>query len=331
MNNNHPDIKIFVSMRIDLNSETIDCPLYYPVRCGAVLDNRENITMLGDDTGDNISEKRMSFCELTVQYWAWKNVRADYYGLCHYRRYFSFSDKWYEIDLYHLVHSPLIHQHSCKKFHLCDTERIQKLVSQYDAIVHEAGSVATRNFSDGKVKSVEDLWAHFDGTFFETKYRKLLLKLIDDMKPQYSQAAREYMNSNKDRGHNCYVMKKELFFRLCEFEFPILFEIEKQMDTTGYSETMKRSPAYFGEILYGIFFYHIMEIEKLNIKEMQLLYFESTKPNCSSFEYYSRLFISEIYQFLRVNIVDLLFPIESKRRIILKKVLGIGPKEKTSG
>ena len=86
------DIKIFVSHRIDLDSETIDNPLFVPVRCGAVFDKRENVTMLGDNTGDNISEKRMSFCELTVQYWAWKNVEADYYGLCHYRRYFSFSD-----------------------------------------------------------------------------------------------------------------------------------------------------------------------------------------------------------------------------------------------
>ena len=87
-----PDIKIFVSHRIDLDSETIDNPLYVNVRCGAVFDKRENVDMLGDDTGDNISEKRDSFCELTVMYWAWKNVKADYYGLCHYRRYLSFAE-----------------------------------------------------------------------------------------------------------------------------------------------------------------------------------------------------------------------------------------------
>ena len=38
-----PDIKIFVSHRIDLDSETIDNPLYIPVRCGAVYDERENV------------------------------------------------------------------------------------------------------------------------------------------------------------------------------------------------------------------------------------------------------------------------------------------------
>ena len=95
-----PDIKIFVSHRIDLDSETIDNPLYIPVRCGAVYDEREGVTMLGDNTGENISEKRMKFCEYTVMYWAWKNIKADYYGLCHYRRYLSFTgqelEEWNE-------------------------------------------------------------------------------------------------------------------------------------------------------------------------------------------------------------------------------------------
>ena len=89
------NIRIFVSHRIDIDSETVDTPVYFPVRCGAVYDEEGNSEIQGDDTGDNISKLRMSFCEFTVQYWAWKNVDADYYGLCHYRRYLSFSDKRY--------------------------------------------------------------------------------------------------------------------------------------------------------------------------------------------------------------------------------------------
>ena len=36
----NPDIKIFVSNRIDLDSEQIDNSLFIPVRCGAVVDSR---------------------------------------------------------------------------------------------------------------------------------------------------------------------------------------------------------------------------------------------------------------------------------------------------
>lgn len=43
-----------------------------------------------DATGDNIAALNSSYCELTVQYWAWKNTQSDYVGLCHYRRLMNF-------------------------------------------------------------------------------------------------------------------------------------------------------------------------------------------------------------------------------------------------
>lgn len=47
---------------------------------------------IGDNTGDNISLRNPNYCELTGLYWAWKNLKCDYIGLCHYRRYFTNSN-----------------------------------------------------------------------------------------------------------------------------------------------------------------------------------------------------------------------------------------------
>ncbi len=71
---------------------------YLPLFMGAVLKEPlviDEITIAGDDEGDNISEKNPYYCELTGMYWAWKNLDAKYKGLVHYRRYFSNKSRRY--------------------------------------------------------------------------------------------------------------------------------------------------------------------------------------------------------------------------------------------
>ena len=87
-----PVIKLFVSSH-EKDVAFPDCPLIEPIQVGAALATEHFPGMIGDDTGDNISELNRSFCELTAQYWAWKNCDADYYGFMHYRRYFLFTDE----------------------------------------------------------------------------------------------------------------------------------------------------------------------------------------------------------------------------------------------
>ena len=79
------DIKLFVCCH--RQEEVPKYPLLYPIQVGAALSEVRFPKFLYDDTGENISEKNRSYCELTAQYWAWKNVQADYYGFFHYRRY----------------------------------------------------------------------------------------------------------------------------------------------------------------------------------------------------------------------------------------------------
>ena len=135
MNQKHlSDIKIFVSNRIDLESKAIPNDLYIPIRCGAVFDKRDNVTMLGDDTGDNISEKRVSFCELTVLYWFWKNVKADYVGLCHYRRFLSFSSKKLKEVGLKLGSLDDMSDANLAKIGLLDKDHIKETIEQYDFI-----------------------------------------------------------------------------------------------------------------------------------------------------------------------------------------------------
>ena len=61
--------------------------IYTPIHVGRK--GKQDIGYIGDDTADNISDRNDGYCELTGFYWIWKNVKADYLGLVHYRRYFT--------------------------------------------------------------------------------------------------------------------------------------------------------------------------------------------------------------------------------------------------
>ncbi len=314
------DIKIFVSHRIDINSELIDNPLYVPVRCGAVFDKENPMGIAGDDTGDNISEKRMSFCEFTVQYWAWKNVQADYYGLCHYRRYLSFAEKRFRTDEYTMIHNAVLTPGWKDRLGLTDPERVAELIGAYDVVTSEYAPVANIPTPTGKKETVRELWEAHDGIFFEKSSVALLFELIDELAPEYSASAREYFGGGLHRGFNCYVMKRELFDRLCRLQFSIMFEVERRLDTTDYTQTMLRTPAFLGEMLYGIFMYHISTRESWRIKEVQLAYFSDTEKIESRTKLFQMLLWNAIDKALR-TVFDPILPRGSRRREWIKKLV----------
>ncbi len=281
------DIKIFVSHRIDLDSETIDNPLFVPVRCGAVYDKRENITMLGDDTGDNISNKRNFLGEFTVQYWAWKNIDADYYGLCHYRRYLSFSDQIYEtkyaVDKFNgtVYHNEIIEEYldeeSVKKYNLLNAEHMREVIERYDVITSEWCDITKMYHAKGFCNSVKEYWLKTEGILLPHNTINILEKIIMEDYPEMSSILNEYFGGKRHLGYNCFLMKKAIFEEYNQFLFDILFKIEKEIkDIEYFDELMSRVCAYVGEILYGMYIY-FLEKKSLNIKHLQLVFFKDTK------------------------------------------------------
>lgn len=313
------EIKIFVSHRIDINSEQIENPLYIPVRCGAVFDRENPMNIAGDNTGDNISERRMSFCEFTVQYWAWKNAAAEYMGLCHYRRFLSFSSRRFKTDEFNMVYAPILTRGCKQKYGLLDAEAMEREIQGWDAIVSEYAPVERIPTPQGKQRTVRELWDAHVGVFFDQYAVNTMFELIDSMAPEYSHSARAYFAGTMHRGFNCYVLKKELFDRLCLFQYPIMFELERRLDTTGYTQTMLRTPAFIGEMLYGIFIYHITTCEGRRVKERQLVFFRDTERIRGPLDEAGRFLWSGADRALRA-VVDPVMPKGSRRREAVKKV-----------
>lgn len=314
MSTRKPEIRIFVSRRIDVDSVSVPNPLYVPVRCGAVFDHSAS-PIQGDDTGDNISQKRMTFCELTVQYWAWKNREADYYGLCHYRRYLAFSGKPYRLNEHGLVLWPELTERAMQRFGLLDAEKMRETISAYDLVIPQPAPVEKIPLPHGKARTVRTLWEAHDGIFFHKRIIGRMFELIAQLAPAYLQAAEEYFSGRWHCGYNCYVMNRELFGRLCELQFPILNALEKE----GYGEgEFSRSPAYVGEMLFGIFCYHAQVYEKKKVLKVPLVWFSETTPAKNRLERFQRAAAFWTDEAVR-KLAAPFFPLGSKRRETLKQ------------
>ena len=293
-----PDIKIFVSHRIDLDSETIDNPLYIPVRCGAVYDERENVTMLGDDTGDNISEKRMSFCEYTVMYWAWKNVKADYYGLCHYRRYLSFStspkEEWNEQRFYY---EGILNKATAKEHGLLNTENLISEFKKNDittSITYETTNVPIIP----KCTTVRELFCNHPELLTSNEALDATLDIVKKKFPQYFSSLQAELNSHLHRGFNCFVMKKDLFDQMCEYIFGILFELDRLQESGEIEQSNPREMGYIGEILYGSFIRWAYGKKENKIKEQHIVLFGDTTCTSTTATVWNCIY-TQIKKFLR--------------------------------
>ena len=213
--NNSKKIAIFVSHRIDLKSMVVDNPLYVPVRCGAALDeNDKGNAIRGDNTGDNISEKRISFCEYTVQYWAWKNYDADYYGLCHYRRYLLNEQEkiFTEAEYLELL----------KDYDLITTKRV----------------VLNNSYHYG----------------FATNHNIHALdmtgEVIKELYPEYYDTFVQLVNGTETYFGNMIVTSKKWFDTYCEWLFHIFFEVQKRICLeNGEDDYHKRVFGFISEFL----------------------------------------------------------------------------------
>lgn len=316
---NSPKIEIYVSHRIDLNSQLVNNPLYKNMRCGAVFDDKNPMNIAGDDTGDNISERRMSFCEFTVQYWAWKNSDADYIGLCHYRRYLSFAEKRYKLNEFGLIPIFLLTEKQMKKFGLLDSEKMAETIRQYDLLIPEPARMEYYPTPKGKVKNIRELWEANDNHLIKSEVLDKLLSLIDELSPEYSISAREYFAGDRHFGYNCYVMRRDLFCKLCEFQFPILFAVEEWVKTRSYAGDFPRIPGYAGEILYGIFVYHEEKNRDVRIKQLQLILVRDSDRIKSTANMIWRSVKGRLELIPRA-LINLFFPIGSTRREKLKNI-----------
>lgn len=185
---------------------------YTPIQVGASV-NQKNLGYLRDDSGENISEKNPLYCELTAQYWAWKNLDAEYIGLCHYRRYFS---------------------------HIFTPENI-------DAEMKDADMILARRTV--WPMSIMGNWCHCLVPEDAILFREYMHRRFPGEREMFEEF---FVRNNTFNPCNMFVMRRELFHRFAEWQFSILSDMERLLRPSGYARP-RRILGYLAEGLLPYF------------------------------------------------------------------------------
>lgn len=211
---------------------------YVPIHVGRAISKykEEMADMIGDDTGDNISEKNSSYSEMTAHYWIWKNVQdVEYVGLCHYRRLFG-------VDI--------------------TESNIDRIMGNNDVIMV---------FPAYQIDSVYSCFVKFLGG----ENMAITAQVVKKLCPEYYDTLIALGNDVMFHPFNMFICKKELHSRYAEWMFPILFECEKYIKPSPYSNA-NRVIGYIAEMITQLFFIH----NHLKIKSVPYIAIDENNQKC---------------------------------------------------
>lgn len=212
--------------------------IYLPLQVGKALHPELTLeSCQPDNEGDNISVKNLYYSELTAIYWGWKNLKADYVGLVHYRRYLSIRE----------VDDVLVS--------VLDRQETESLCAKYDIILPQK-----RRYY------IETIWSHYKHTH-DISHLEKTRELIKKQSPEYACAFDKVMGRTWAHMFNMFIMKKEIMDKYCSWMFPILFELEKQVDVKNLSAFDKRLFGRVSEFLLDVW----IEKNKLPYHEVRMI------------------------------------------------------------
>lgn len=236
------ELKILVCYNKPYTMPPLDDGILLPVQGGKALSKIDLGFQADNEVNgqpcDNISEKNDSYSEMSVMYWAWKNLKklypdVKYVGLFHYRRFFSFHNV--PFTSFEVMPDSEIESYRINP---------QKVIS-----ILESGRIilnTKRNFPYSLMTQYCFCCVRED--YITTK------EVIKTKFPDYYNDFIAVMErNNKIFNYNMFVMKYEDFEKYCEWLFAVLAEIEPLVPYQNYTAYQKRVFAFLAERLFNVY------------------------------------------------------------------------------
>lgn len=200
--------------------------MYLPVQVGA-YGKAEIERFTRDDSGENISAKNPTYCELTGLYWAWKNLDADAVGLAHYRRHFSMRGRSYR-----KAHGVLAS--------VLGYDEAKTLLAQYDMVVPKK-----------RKYYIETLYSHYAHTF-DARHLDVTREILAEKYPAYVEDVDAVYRQRHGYMFNMFLLKRDDLDAYCSWLFDVLGELEQRIPTDGMSTFEARFYGRVSEILFNV-------------------------------------------------------------------------------
>jgi len=204
-------LKIFVMTHKDFVNYRYNSVYNIVVDNKSLLKNKYNLNVIYANEGKlyNMSRAYGEMAKIYFIYQLYKNgtISSKYIGTNHYRRYFDFTDNIPDLD---------------------------EIFKKFDVILNSPvfkTKTIREGFCEGHICEIYDD----------------MMNIIKDIRPEYYESAKKVSMSLKRYYCNIFIMKKEDFFKYCEFTFDILFELDKRKNFTCDRDVLEYTKKYFND------------------------------------------------------------------------------------
>lgn len=187
-----------------------------------------DICEIKDNQGENISDRNGNYSECTALYWMWKNAPHTDY-----------------IGLCHYR----------RHFNLAEDDILRLGAADVDVLV------TSPTFVHNSIKE-------FFMTFIPEADFNTMLKVIEDIRPEYLSTAHEFLKARFYAPCNLSIMKREIFDEYAELLFSITLEIDRRYEALELYRK-DRFMGYIAECLLGIFLMKNKERLKIAYADMK--------------------------------------------------------------
>ena len=253
-------------------SQAAQSDIIKTIHVGAQQSNRRFQTDYSDNIGINISEKNAEYCELTAQYWAWKNLDLDYYGFFHYRRYLAFQNMDASRDSWGNIVEEYISPDILDRYGIND-ESIYQTILNNDIILPKKKDITKMPHMG---KNMEEQYLS-SGYLHECDWAILMEILAEDY-PEFVPYAEEYAKGHTTYFNNMFIMRRDIFQAYSKWMFDVLEKCCERMNMRDYSVEALRTPGHLGERLLNIYCAYLKATTNYRFLELPTLVFLNTDP-----------------------------------------------------